>query len=275
MVLMRRAIATSLVLCGLVAPGLASADPTKEQCVESNEKAQALRASAKLKAARAGLVTCLATSCPGPVRQDCADRIAEIDRVMPTIVFDVKDPTGQDATGVALRVDGAELTPALDGTAIPLDPGTHKVTFVPASGPELSESLVVHEGEKARRVAVNLLAPPASGLFGSQETQRRVAYITAGAGLASVIVGAALGGVAKSTYDSAISSDCGGSASHCTAAGISQISSAHGQATGSTVAFILGGLLVGGGAALWLTARENVTVAPSASGATLVMGGSF
>jgi hypothetical protein len=267
-------VAPFAVVAAVSMPAMALADePTKVQCAEANEKAQALRQQESLQAARTALATCLATSCPGPIRQDCADRIAEIDRAIPTLVFDVTDLAGHDLTGVALRVDGALVTSSIGGAALPVDPGTHQVTFVPRAGAEVTRTIVVREAEKARRIDVQLDVP--SPVADSGRTQRLVAIVAASTGVAGVIVGSVLGFVAKSTYDSAVTNDCGGAASHCSATGVSQISSAHAQATGSTVAFIAGGALIAGGVTLWLTARHRVEVAPVAGGATMGLTGSF
>jgi len=138
----------------LFVPRVASADPTKQECVDANEHAQILRKQGSLWTAREEAAVCLATSCPGPVREDCAERVAEIERAMPTIVFDVKDGTGQDVTDVALRVDGKLLASRLDGAPLPIDPGTHRLEFVREEGGTLDETLVVLEGQKDRREKV-------------------------------------------------------------------------------------------------------------------------
>ena len=270
---LRRHLYTAAVLIGaLTTSSLGRADPTKQQCVEANERAQALREQERLEAARNELAVCLATSCPGPVRQDCADRITEVDRAIATLVFDVTDTSGRDLTRVALLVDGKPLASPLDGAAVAIDPGTHELTFVARSGSRLTEMLVVREGEKGRRVVVQLEA--ATGLDPGR-TRRIVGFGLLGAGAAGLIVGGVLGFVAKSTYDRAVSDDCGGNPARCTHAGVSQIGTAHAQATGSTAAFIIGGALLAGGVTLWITGRASVRVSKTASGTTMTLVGTF
>jgi hypothetical protein len=250
---------------------VASAEPSKQECVDANEQAQSLRQQGSLTAARAQLAVCLAESCPGPVRQDCADRVAEIDRAMPSLVFEVKDAQGRDLSRVALRVDGKLVAARLDGTALSVDPGTHELTFVPRSGSNLQRTFVVHEGEKYRREPIVLYASDDD----SGSRQRIAAVAVAGAGLAGIVAGAVLGFVSKSTYDDALSSDCRGNAHRCNSNGISSVNSAYAQATASTVGFIAGGALIAGGVALWATAHHQLRVEPTARGATLQLGVDF
>ncbi len=276
----RRLLTLVGLLVSLGPRGALALGPTKEECVEANEKAQALRQEDRLQAARQSLALCLASSCPGPVRQDCADRIAEIDRVLPTLVFDVKDQDGHDVMGVALKLDGKLLVSSLGGAAVPVDPGTHEVTLVPTVGAEQTLTLVVHEGEKARRVAVALVVHPLLGAGAGAadapgRTQRVAGLVVGGAGVLGIVVGSVLGIVAKSTYDSAVSSDCGGDASHCSSTGLSHISSAHGQAAASTGSFVAGGVLAATGVTLFVTARQAVIVAPTSGGGVLTLRAAF
>jgi hypothetical protein len=249
----------------------ASADPTKQECVEANETAQGLRQHERLQAARGALAACLATSCPGPVREDCADRLAEIDRAMPTVVFAVTDPRGHDLVQVALRVDGNLVASRLDGVAIPIDPGPHALTFVPASGMVLETTIVVREGEKDRKEPVVLLGKDADEV----RVQRIAGFALAGLGAIGVVIGGVLGVVAKSNYDGALQGECGGDAQRCSPAGVAGVNAAHGEAAGATGGFLAGVALLGGGVALWVTAPRGVGVVPVVGGATFAFGGTF
>src|ERR1700687_125410 len=88
-------------------------EPTKQECIAANEGAQALRQAGKLREARTKLSVCMASSCPGPVREDCGPRLEDLQPAMPTVVFDIKDPAGRDLLDVNLSIDGG---PA--GTAV-------------------------------------------------------------------------------------------------------------------------------------------------------------
>ena len=279
-----RLVVARLVLLGcFVAPGGAlAAGPSVQQCIAANESAQDLQAAGKLREARARLASCEATSCPGALREDCAKRVDAIDRAMPTVVFLAKDAAGNDMSAVRVTIDGALLTERLDGRALAVDLGEHLFRFEAKEGPVVMKKLVIHEGEKDRRELVLLdgaAAPPAEtgdkpALVArprSEEpvrtgkTQRTVGVALAGVGVAGVVVGSIFGLVAKSTYDGALTHCPQGAngPSGCGTAGHDASQTAHGQALISTIAFIAGGALVAGGAALFFTAPKESRVASS------------
>ena len=164
-----RALVAMMLGLGILGAGSGSAladEPSKLECVQANEAAQSLRQSGKLHDARAQLLVCVATSCPAPVRSDCAERLKEVDKTMPTIIFDVKDKDGIALTAVAVASDGAPLVARLDGTALPVDPGEHVFRFSSEGLPPLERKLVIREGEKDRHEPIALsaasLAEPAA-----------------------------------------------------------------------------------------------------------------
>ena len=107
-----------------------AAEPTKTDCLDASEAWLAQRKAGKLRAARGELLVCAAASCPKDVREECAQHVPEIGAAIPTLVFEVKDASGEDVSAVRVTLDGAPLVDWLDGTAIPLDPGDHLFTFV-------------------------------------------------------------------------------------------------------------------------------------------------
>jgi hypothetical protein len=160
-----RAGASAIVataLASIVAPA-GAADPTKERCVAANADAQALRIDGKLAAAREQLDLCVAQSCPTIVREDCATRLDELDRAQPTIVFDVKDATGNDLVAVSVTVDGKPLVDRLEGKALKADPGEHIFLFQAPGRPVVSRRFVLKEGEKNRRERVVIGRPSVVG----------------------------------------------------------------------------------------------------------------
>ncbi|MEO8799943.1 MAG: hypothetical protein ABI551_18750 [Polyangiaceae bacterium] len=271
--------------------------PTKQQCVTANESAQSLRQSGKLREARAQLLVCVAKACPGPVREDCAQRLNEVETATPTIVFVAKDAAGNDLTAVRVKMDGASLAPSLDGSALAVEPGEHTFQLAAAGFPDITKKLVLHEGEKNRNESITFGAPVAVAPAPVPVTstpappvrmpddqgstrgngQRVVGLIVGGVGLAGVGVGAVFGLVASGTYHDA-QTHCPTSTT-CDADGVSGGSSAHTQASISTIAFIAGGALVAGGVVLYLTAPKHggVSVQTSAGpGAVgLRLGGTF
>ena len=138
----------------LTAPAARAADPTKQECVAANDAAQDLRQSGKLRLAREKLAVCAATSCPGVVRDDCTQRLAEVDSAMPHVVFAAKDAAGDDLGDVKVTIDGAPLADKLDGSSLKVDPGPHVFVFTWEGHPSVTKKLVLAEHDQARREVV-------------------------------------------------------------------------------------------------------------------------
>ncbi len=215
-----------LVACLSAAPNRVRADPrqTKAQCVAANETGQDLRRTGKLHEARASFTACVAAACPSAVREDCAERLADVDRASPTVVFAASDATGKDLTAVRVSVDGAPLADALDGKAATLDPGEHQVRFEADGLPSEDQRVVLSEGDKNRRIHVVLghvpaaepppsppPPPPGAGLG----AQRAVGIGLAGGAVIGAGVGAVLGFVARTSQANAMAGCRGGDPNDC------------------------------------------------------------
>ena len=148
----------SIFLAIMLLSGVASAAPTKEECVNAHGNAQTERSAGRLRAARAELLVCASAACPGPVTNECVPWLAEVERATPTAVFEAREPDGSDAVDVTVLVDGEKVTDRLDGRAVPLDPGAHLVRFVTHRA-QVERRVVLGEAEKARLVRVDLPAP--------------------------------------------------------------------------------------------------------------------
>ena len=259
-----------------VAGGKALADSTKDQCVDANTQAQTLRRAGQLGAAREQLVLCGDARCPGVVRDDCAQRLDELERAQPTIVFDVQDASGQDIVTVDVRIDGKPFADRLDGRAIGVDPGEHTFTFsVPALVP-VTRRLVLKEGEKERRERVvvgepavrETTPPPVPTPVPSRagHTQRLVGIVLTGVGVVGVAIGGVFG-VMVIDDSSHMKSECASSAS-CTTPGFARATadrqSAFRAATVANVGFIAGGAVLATGIAVWLTAPSSANDATTA-----------
>jgi hypothetical protein len=273
-------------------PSAAWADPTKDQCVDADTAAQSLRRAGHLAAAREQLRTCVAQACPSLVRDDCAQRLDELQHAQPTIVFEAQDSAGHDLTAVTVRIDGRPWLDHLDGAAVPVDPGSHTLIFE-AAGQEAHEQLfVIREGEKARRERVTFRSASASaptedgrasapnssgaetvptsgnalpvaptpqngGASGAPpgQAQRTAGLVIGGMGIAGIVVGGISGVIAASTWNHA-KDLC--SPADCPQMTLGQAesdrSSALTAATVSTIGFVAGSALVVGGLALVLTA---------------------
>jgi hypothetical protein len=254
-------------------PGAACAKSTKKLCVDDNAEAQDLRRSGRFAEAIEHLNRCAARACPAIVRDDCTSRLNDLNLVQPSLVFEVRNPFGMDLVSIRVSMDDQLLTERLDGTPLKVDPGSHVFTFEAPNQPIVTGRILIREGEVARheRVVIGHLlssaegaspalnAPIAQESRGPARSQRQVLGLSAaGVGVASVVLGTVFGLMARSAWTEAKKA-CGGDASHC-----SNISDANTNrsealtdATVSTAAFIAGGVLIAGGAVLYVTGRPQ------------------
>jgi hypothetical protein len=278
-----------------------AADPKMSECLSANESAIKLRGEHKLRLARDQALVCAASSCPGEVREVCQKRVVQLNTAIPSVVFEVKDASGNDVSAVAVTMDGQPFAASLSGAAFPVDPGDHAFSFEVAGQPSVQKRLVIYEGDKGRRERIQIggahaaptpapeTAPaplaatpletsaatgfPSSGLG----TQKIVGLTLGGAGVVGVGVGSVLGLLTISAWSS-VKTACGsGGAGNCSASNPSTVTSDHNTAqtdgTISTVAFIAGGALVATGLVVFLTGGHHnheespaptVAVVPSA-----------
>jgi hypothetical protein len=166
-----RTITLACVLAIACAAVDAHAAPTKEECVDAHGKGQDAREAGQLGRAGKIFLTCAQPACPDLVRADCARLADELSRITPTVTFaardaaqnDLPDTAVNDLPDTAVWVDGALLASQLgDGKAYEIDPGKHTVRFV-RGGDEVTVTVVVAQGEKARAVVGTFgAAPPAA-----------------------------------------------------------------------------------------------------------------
>ena len=150
----RASFLLSAAVLGAVIP--ARADPTKQQCVAANESAQDLQRAGKLTAAREQLALCVSESCPAAIRQDCSQKLDDVVKTTPTLVFAAKQPNGDDLVAVRVKIDGTVLVDHLDGNPVQVDPGQHRFTFESDGFVTGERALVVRTAEKDRVVEVQL-----------------------------------------------------------------------------------------------------------------------
>jgi hypothetical protein len=280
----------ALAIIGSSAP--ARADVTKAECIDANGSAQQLRREGKLSGARELLRKCSDPSCPGLVRDDCSKRLDEVERMQPTIVFEVKDAAGTDLTAVSVSVDGVRIARELGGTALPVDPGAHTFTFGVVGRAPVVRQFVLHEGEKARTERIVIggqaqvpapaqtpeppavsgpsasptsspsapLPPEPQSSTGAGDGRRTLGLVGAGVGAAGLVAGAVFGALSWSAHSS-YEQDCGSNihapTGQCTEAGVRGESDAATKGTWSTVFFASGGALVATGAILFFTAPKS------------------
>lgn len=292
--LIARGLAAASAAATLFTTVHASADVTKDQCIDADTQAQSLRREGRFHEARAQLRVCVDTGCPSIVRDDCAQRVDELERAQPTIVFAAKDTTGHDLTAVRVAMDGQPFAERLDGTALAADPGQHTFTFEVQGQPVVTQTYVLRESEKGRRETFTIgvaapapspqhdqpappvrvegegIAPPAqrpteappTARTGGLGGQKVAGLVVGGAGIVGIAVGSIFGAIASSSWSKAQGECSPGncpSAAHALAA--TDHDSAVTAATISTVGFIAGGALLVGGIVVFLTAprREEGT----------------
>jgi hypothetical protein len=276
----RFAIAASLAATLCLVSVSSKADLTKGQCVDANAKGQDLRRDGKLTEAREQLRQCSAQACPAMVRDDCTKRLDELEGAQPTIAFEVKDTSGADVSAVKVTVDGQPLTDKLDGTALPVDRGTHVFTFIMAGQPPVTRTFVLTEGEKGRRerIALGVEASPAplpapgangpssssadsssagpASSSGGMGAQKILGLVSGAVGVAGVAVGGVFTAMALSEKNQQTTdcpnATCSSTSAHALA--VSAHSAGTTDTTISTVGFIAGGTLLVGGLVLFFTA---------------------
>jgi hypothetical protein len=213
---------------------------------------------------------CGAASCPVDIRKECTRRLDEVSTNLPTILFVVKDPLGNDLSAVRVTMDQELLAERLEGTALPVDPGVHTFTFETAGQPAVTKQLLIQQGQRDRQELVTLGSspPPLSAPppppprqegqpshAGAWGTQRILAIVAEGIGVVGLGVGSAFGVMALSKK-SAAQSVCPG-AGCPTQAGANDWSDAKTEAQISDALFLVGGLGIAGGAVLWFTAPRS------------------
>ena len=104
------------------------------------------------------LTHCGSSVCPAAVRDDCARWFAEVQAATPSLVVSFTDADGTERGDVSVAIDGETRAATLDGRALPVDPGAHRVLVSTARGERFSTSVLVREGEHDRRIDVQ--APP-------------------------------------------------------------------------------------------------------------------
>jgi hypothetical protein len=259
----------SLILC----PLRARADTTVDRCIDANTQAQSLQREAKLGAAREQLKLCADVGCPALVRSDCTQRLDELDRTQPTVVFEVKDGAGHDLLDVNVKVDGRPFAERLDGMALAADPGEHTFTFVAAGRPAVTQQFVLRVGEKERRERIlieavtsskavfNVVVPPraapdeeSSGIG----LQKGMAIAAFGVGLVALGTGVAFAVSAQSKADDANTFCPLRVCSNQDALKMNHDAVLAGKI--ATVAFAAGAAGIGAAALLWLTAKPSSTI---------------
>jgi hypothetical protein len=147
-------IATATATATLTTPGWAD----DAACIQSYEQTQTLRREGKLRDARDAATKCARDTCPAILAKDCTTWMSELESSIPTLVFDVRGPAGEEVTQVKVLLDGQPLVERIEGKSVPVDVGSHVFRFEPADGKgsPVEQRIVVHEGDRNRKISVTL-----------------------------------------------------------------------------------------------------------------------
>ena len=209
----------------------------------------------------------------------------------------------KDADTSSVTVDGAPVEDLSE--PIVLDPGPHKVEYTTAAGAKRSKTIPI---ERGANLDVNLVdlppkahekvdhtppppppPPPPPHVTETPDpgkSYRLAAYGLGGAGVVAIGVSSYMTLSAKSKYNDALKSHCGGMTNACDDIGLTQTHDARHEANIATIVFSVGLAAVGGGVALYLLqphaakgekTEESLYLVPSVGpdGAGLVFGGNL
>lgn len=247
LVRLTRVQCASVLLASLVVsvPSFAHADNTAE-CISTNENSQKLRREKKLREALVELKICSQPTCPSAVQRDCTQWLREVEAALPTVSFSAKDGAGNDLTDVRVDVDGKLVLQQLDGSSVAVNPGKHTFTFTHEGDAELTQEVLVSEGDKARKFEVRFKG---NARVESAAQHSAIPFVLGGIGVASVITGAVLFVVGKNRFPD----ECRGELAKDAATGLEQCGTGEipNRANSAVTQSSIGtGLLVGGSVAL-------------------------
>lgn len=195
------------------------------------------------------------------------DRAAALAGKLPTLVIGVAEAT--EVPGLEIKRDGSLVGKPLWGAKVPIDPGTH-IIVATAPGKKTWETAVeIPSKPGPTEIAILPLedAPAGSGPTKPQGpspapdtstpywgTQRVAAVAVAGVAAVALGVGVFYGIRTKSRLDDSNADGHCREGNRCDALGVEARQDAQDAGTMSTVFFIVGGVALGGAAALWFTA---------------------
>lgn len=170
---------------------------------------------------------------------------------------------GAAASEVNLTINGKPFAAEQVGLAQPLNPGSYRVE-ASRGAEQASVEVTLSEGEQKPVVLELGAAPapapvttplPAEPARAGLGRQRTLALVAGGVGVVGVVVGSVFGLKSKSSHDEA-ANYCSGSVCR-DQRGVNAGEDAYSSGTISTVAMVVGGVGLAGGAVLWLTAPSS------------------
>lgn len=183
-------------------PAFAQDAATKAACGSSYVEGQRFLREGSLKKARDKLLVCARDPCPAAFQPECVQWLNDVDRRMPSVLFEARTPDGNDVSDASVSMDGAPLSGRIDVRAVEIEPGEHTFRFERPGSAPVEKTIVLREGEKSRRLAVVLEAasgrPPAvpsistsPGAASQSETPSRPVgwpvWVAGGVGVAALV----------------------------------------------------------------------------------------
>jgi hypothetical protein len=248
-------------------------DPSKFECVAANESAQVLVRSGRRLEAERTLASCMAASCPLPVREDCAQRLIEVRQGIASVVFEWRDSAGGVVRVRRVTVDGQPSPDALAGRPLRLDAGEHRLSSEAEGLSPVEKTFTLRDGEKNRKETIVFAAavastpgPVAGTGHLSGETRasavRTFAYVAVGLGVAGLALGIGAGTTASSS-NAALQRECSGN--ECPPTAQHDIDSFRTWRDWSTVGYAIAAAGIAGGAILfWFSATKPRAKDPTA-----------
>lgn len=129
------------------AAAAASASDSTQACLGAYEAGQRLRQAGDLVNAAGELRVCGGPACPVRMQGDCQRWLDAVERSTPMVIFRVRDARGEQLSNVTISIDGAAPR-RLDGRALSMNPGEHRVVFEHPGFQLLETPVFVTEGEK-------------------------------------------------------------------------------------------------------------------------------
>ncbi|AKU94063.1 hypothetical protein AKJ09_00727 [Labilithrix luteola] len=287
-----RALAGWMALGAFLAGNTASAaNPPDEraECAKLAEDAQAQRTAGKMRAALESLSMCARESCPLVIRRDCTSWVDEVERVVPTMVVHATDARGQDVASVKVYADGTLIKEQLDGRAISMDPGVHKLRFVVSGASAVERDVLLAESQKNRLVELRFdralrldgtadgdTSPTSASGAPSASSTPVLPWVFMGIGALSLATFGVLEVVGHGEYDD-LESTCGKTRT-CTD---DQLSPTRTKFVAAAVALGVGLVGIGTGGVMLLTRPKNdergvvVGAAPTDGGGMMRLRGTF
>jgi hypothetical protein len=241
----------------LTSAGAARADV--QACVNAHGDGQLRRDESNFTAAHELFQSCTKPDCPEPIRVECAEFLARLEELTPTVLVSAVDSRGADVTDATVELDGVRFLEGLTGRASPVNPGKHTFVFRRPDGSETETQVLVVEGSKGRPVvgrfpgpkaAARPAEPPPSADAAPGSSRRTLAYVLGGAGVAAL---ATFGyfALSGSSRESELEKSC---KPHCTEAEARSVKTKYLVAD---VSLLVGAGLLGAGTYLYVSAPDD------------------